>query len=78
MVTRGKVHNLLSMKLDYQVKGQVTVDMVKYVDKMTNAFKIEEIPSNKVASPWTDNLFIVQEDSPLLSEEQRKRLHTLT
>ena len=36
--TRGKIHEYLGMKLDYGIKGQVSVDMVAYVETMVNSF----------------------------------------
>ena len=76
--TRGKVHDYLGMKLDYSVPGQVKIDMVDYVDTMIEAFPQECLRGSAVASPWNDNLFKVQEKSPLLSKQGSEQFHTTT
>jgi hypothetical protein len=37
-VTRGKVHEYLGMKLQYDVPGQVLIDMIDYVKNMLDGF----------------------------------------
>ena len=34
--TRGKVHDYLSMKIDFSDKGKVKIDMTEYTEKITN------------------------------------------
>jgi hypothetical protein len=78
-VTRGKIHDYLGMKLDYTAKGQVTIDMEDYVENMVSSFPQEHLTGAEAAAyPWNDNLFKVQESSPLLSKEMAEQLHTTT
>jgi hypothetical protein len=76
--TRGKLHDYLGMTLDYTMKGQVSIDMVDYVNKMLKEYTLEGLEGTKVASPWNENLFKVQESSPLLDETSRELFHTTT
>ena len=75
--TCGKIHEYLGMKLDYSVKGQVIIDMVDYVESMINSFPSEYL-SKTVTSPWNENLFKVQENSPSLSKAMAEKFHTTT
>ena len=77
-VTRGKVHEYLGMKLDYTVPGQVTIDMIDYVESMVDNFPADELGGSAVASPWNEHLFKVQDKSPKLEKEQAELLHTVT
>ena len=76
--TRGKIHDYLGMKLDYTVDGQVTIDMVDYVDSMVNTSPEEHLTGAKVASPWRQHLFKVQEQSPPLPKSTAEQFHTTT
>jgi hypothetical protein len=67
--TRGKIHEYLGMKLDYSVKRQVTIDIVDYENKMIKEFPDKDLKGVRVTSPWNENLFKVNEASPLLSKE---------
>ena len=64
--TRGKVHEYLGMKLDCSVSGQVSIDMVDYIKSMVSNFPEEDLQGSKVASPWNESLFKVDEKSPKL------------
>ena len=75
-VTRGKIHEYLGIKLDYSVPGQVTVDMVDYIQSMLNSFPEEDLKGSKVSTPWGENLFKVQEDSNPLPRAQAEQFHT--
>jgi hypothetical protein len=76
--TRGKVHHYLGMKLDYTVKRQVTIDMVDYVNKMISDFPKEDLKGARVTSPWSENLFQVNEASPVLSKNMAEQFHKST
>jgi hypothetical protein len=73
-----KVHDYLGMKLDYRVKGQVTIDMIDYVDSMVQQFPQECLQGPTVASPWNENLFKVHDKSPLLPPERAEQYHSTT
>jgi hypothetical protein len=76
--TRGKIHEYLGMKLDYSVKRQVIIDMVDYVNKMITEFPDKDLKGVRVTSPWNENLFKVNEASPLLSKEMAEQFHKST
>ena len=75
---RGKKHDYLGMVLDYSVPGQVSIDMSHYVKLMVEQFPQEFLKGAKVASPWNENLFKVQTESPALDADMAKRFHTVT
>jgi len=75
-VTRGKVHDYLGMTLDFSKAGEVAIDMCDYVASMIDdsSFKI----SSKMApTPAAEDLFSVDEDSPLLPTSKREEFHTI-
>ena len=77
-ITRGKIHEYLGMTLDYSVPGQVSINMIDYVKSMIANFPEEYLQGSKVASPWNENLFKVDDKSPALSDEMREQFHTST
>jgi len=60
------------------VPGQVTVDMRSYVDQMKEAFPEEFLKGAPPKSPWTEDLFKVDEDSELLEQKMKEQFHTTT
>ena len=72
--TRGKIHNYLGMTLDYSVPGQVSIDMVDYVKSMIEAFP-DKLDGPKVASPWNENLFKVNDKSPEVDKATAEVFH---
>ena len=76
--TQGLLHDYLGMVLDYSVPGQVSIDMIHYVEKMVKEFPQEDLKGASVASPWNENLFKVQHDSVPVEKEQAQLFHTMT
>jgi hypothetical protein len=76
--TRGKLHDYLGMTLNYKVPGQVTIDMRSYVDQMKESFPETPLQGAPPKSPWTEDLFKVDEGSMLLEQEQKEQFHTTT
>jgi hypothetical protein len=76
-VSRGTVHDYLGMKLDYSIPGQLSINMVDYVDKMVEGFPQGELNNSKPKTPWTEDLFTVDQDSPLLARERAEQFHTV-
>jgi hypothetical protein len=76
--TRGKLHDYLGMTLNYKVPGQVTIDMRSYVDQMKESFPETPLQGAPPKSPWTKDLFKVDEGSMLLEQEQKEQFHTTT
>jgi hypothetical protein len=54
------------------------VDITHYVINMLMEFPKVSLGGNKVKSPWNENLFKVQEDSPRLSNDRSDLFHTVT
>ena len=63
------------MTLDYSVKGQVTIDMVDYVEKMIEEFNHNITSKSRVHTPATEKIFTVNA-SPLLDKEKAEEFHT--
>ena len=76
--TRGKLHNFLGMKMDFQTKGKLKVDMTKYMKKMYEDFEAKYILTNKNMSPAANDLFPNDTSSPKLDDEMREDFHTYT
>jgi Reverse transcriptase (RNA-dependent DNA polymerase) len=75
-VKRGKVHDYLGMKLHYDVQGQVSIDMIDYVQNMLEGFPQNQIEKAS-KTPWNDNLFKVESKSVELSDSERELFHTV-
>ena len=71
-VHKGKVHDYLAMNLDYSVKGQVKIDMIKYDKDMINDF-LEPI-SKTHAAPASEKLFSIHQ-SPKLDSKRKDSFH---
>jgi hypothetical protein len=76
--TRGKIHDYLAMTLDYRVPGQISIGMTDYVQKMVEEYPQEDLQGPRVASPWNEHLFKVDNKSPKLSDEERELFHNKT
>ena len=61
------------MILDYNVKGKVQVDMKYYIKKMVENYPRHVKPSK---TPWNDSLFIPNENSPALDNEENQIFHS--
>jgi hypothetical protein len=75
-VTRGQVHEYLGMKLQYDEKGQVSIDMSEYVKHMLKGFPEEEVKHGS-KTPWNENLFRVDAKSPELNGSAKELFHTV-
>ena len=76
VVTRGRVHEYLGMKMDFTTPGKVILSMPDYIDTLT-----KEIPSDlrKGASttPAAGHLFSTNADAEKLNEDQASEYHHL-
>jgi hypothetical protein len=64
------------MKLHYDVQGQVSIDMIDYVQNMLEGFPRNQIEKAS-KTPWNDNLFKVESKSVELSDSERELFHTV-
>ncbi len=71
----GKVHDYLGMIFDFSKKGQVMINMIKYLKNIITDFPKEIIATQ--TSPAADHLFIVRDLSLVmpLPEEQARAFH---
>jgi hypothetical protein len=56
-VTRGRIHNYLRMELDYRKRGELKINMTKYVKNMLNNFPVKLGKKDVAKTPARDNLF---------------------
>jgi hypothetical protein len=73
--SRGKVHDYLAMKLDYNEKGKVKIDMTDYVEGMIEDFPIKLTEKDIAATPANDNLF-KKDNSKKLDTKRAEVFHT--
>ena len=74
--TEGSRHEFLGMILDYSNKGEVKVDMTKYVDEMIKEFK-EHMGEHTAKTPAANWLFEVRKHGKKLTEERKQEFHTM-
>jgi hypothetical protein len=55
--TRGQVHDYLGMELDYRKRGELKINMTKYVENMLNNFPVKLGKKDVAKTPSGDNLF---------------------
>jgi hypothetical protein len=70
---RGKRHDYLAMVLDYNIPGEVGIDMVAYVSDMVKDFP-EDLKLEKY--PWNENLFKVDANDQALPKNKAETFHT--
>ena len=75
-VTRGKRHEYLGMTLVFTSDGKLKIDMIDYINKICNEFP--ERLDGDTKYPWTEILFSVDKNSPILSTENLNSFHTHT
>jgi len=73
--TRGKVHNYLGMDLDHSTNGHVKMSMIKYFNKVLEAFP--EKLNTTATTPDLDYLFLILKKSKekLLDKESTRHFH---
>jgi hypothetical protein len=55
--TRGKVQDYLGMELDYRKRGELKINMTKYVENMLNNFPVQLGKKDDAKTPAADSLF---------------------
>ena len=74
--TRGKVHDYLGMTLDYSSKGELLVDMTKYVKDMIDYFPKKLGKEDIAITLAGDNLFKKTKDK-VLDKQKKEIFHTM-
>jgi len=72
--TRGLKHDYLGMVLDFTTPGLVGVNMIDYIQAMTEEFP-EQLPG-KEKYPWNDKLFKTDDHSKTLAKSNAEDFHT--
>ena len=76
VVTRGRVHEYLGMKMDFSTTGKVTLSMPEYIDTL-----MKEIPPDLLkgvsTTPAAGHLFVTNPDAEKLNEVQASEYHHL-
>ena len=73
--TQGSIHDYLGMTFDFSKKGEVTVDMCKYMGKMWQDFAEKYKLKSTAPTTATDELFKTDE-STKLKQEWKEDFHT--
>ena len=77
-VVRGHKHDYLGMNLDFSIPGEISIDMIPYINKIITAFpeKITRVQS----TPASDHLFQVRptSEATFLPEDQARAYHHTT
>ena len=72
-VTRGKKHVFVGMTIEYLGKGKVSIIMKDYLGECIEVSGIEV--SEGAKTPATKDLFVIDTNSPLLSEDKHNLFH---
>ena len=73
--TRGKIHDYLGMRLNFETRGKVKVDMTKYTEKMLSDFREHFKLDGTAKTPAGSDLFDVK-SGELLDNATREVFHT--
>ena len=76
MITRGKIHDYLSMQLDFSMPGEVKVTMIPYVKEIVTLFEQYDNSMKTAKTPASEFLFKMCEDVKVLPEKQVAIFHT--
>ena len=72
---RGKILNYIGMTFNYEQLGKVSISMEGFIkDLLEDCVEIVGVST----SPANNNLFTIDETSPLLPDKMRERYHSLT
>jgi hypothetical protein len=72
---RGKVLNYIGMTFNFEQLGRVIISMEGFIkDLLEDCVEIVGVST----SPANNNLFTIDENSPLLNDKERERFHSLT
>lgn len=69
---KGKMHNYLGIKWDFNIPGQVTLSMEGYISEVIRKYEVKK----SFKTPATDGLFNSDPDSPPLSPSKQELFHS--
>ena len=72
-VNRGDIHDYLGMVFDFSDPNRLCVSMDKYVTDLLEGCDVE----GTAKSPASDNLFVIDEKSVLLSNDDKEYFHSM-
>ena len=64
-----KVHEYFPITLDYTTRGEVKMDMRKYMRNIIDEFPVNINKSQAVKTPASNNMFKVDESKPLNNDK---------
>ena len=70
---KGKVHEYLGIRWDFNKPGEVTLSMQGYINGLFKKYTISKL----YESPASDDLYTVSEKSPELTKEKREMFHSI-
>ena len=73
VVNRGAVHHYLGMVFHFTVKGKCKITMPLFITETVRKSGVTGV----AASPATENLFVVREETRKLNEQESERFHSL-
>ena len=76
MITHGKIHDYLSMQLDFSMPREVKVTMNPYVKEIMTLFEQHDNSMKTAKTPASEFLFKTCEDMKVLLEKQVAIFHT--
>ena len=72
----GKIHNYLSMQLDFSTPREVKVTMIPYIKEIVSLFKQYDNSKRTAKTPASEHLFKMHKDVQVLPEKQVAIFHT--
>ena len=76
MITCGKIHDYLSMQLDFSTPREVKVTMIPYVKEIMTLFEQYDNSKTTAKTPASEHLFKMHKDVKVLPEKQVPIFHT--
>ena len=71
-VNRGEVHSYLGMVFDFRKPGSVKITMERYTKDILDSYQVR----GTAQTPATENLFVIDANSPALDSEQADEFHS--
>ena len=72
-INEGGIHSYVGITFDFTQAGKVKLSQEGYTNDMISHYGVK----STVKTPASDDLFVIDESSPLLKEDKAKEFHTL-
>jgi hypothetical protein len=77
-ICRGNIHEYLGMTLDLSALGEVKVTMIPYIKEIVDLFRKHDDTDRIAATPASDHLFKVNDDTESLGTKKANVFHHFT